>query len=176
MQPNPRIHIRPAHLQDAEVLISFSGAMARETEDRNLDLVRLREGTLALLAASERGFFIVAEHEEGDHCRPVGQLMITFEWSDWRNGTFWWVQSVYVDPAWRRQGVYRSMHDLIVAKAQADPAVCGIRLYVEQNNQAAQSVYQRVGLAPSGYAVYEQDFVLEARPSFRPHRTTKERS
>jgi ribosomal protein S18 acetylase RimI-like enzyme len=150
--------------------------MASETEDRYLDLGRLREGTRNLLASSERGFYVVAEHVEGDSCKPVGQLMITFEWSDWRNGTFWWVQSVYVDPAWRRRGVYRSMHHHIVAKAKTDPTVCGIRLYVEQDNQAAQTVYQRVGLAASGYWVFEQDFVLEARPSSRPNRTAKERS
>jgi ribosomal protein S18 acetylase RimI-like enzyme len=86
--------------------------------------------------------------------------MVTYEWSDWRNGLFWWVQSVYVAPAWRRRGVYRTIHDYTMARAQADPQVCGIRLYVEQENRTAQTVYQRVGLAPSGYAVYEQDFVL----------------
>jgi ribosomal protein S18 acetylase RimI-like enzyme len=87
--------------------------------------------------------------------------MVTYEWSDWRNGVFWWVQSVYVAPAWRRHGVYRTIHDYTMARAQADPQVCGIRLYVEQDNLTAQTVYQRVGLAPSSYAVYEQDFVLE---------------
>jgi ribosomal protein S18 acetylase RimI-like enzyme len=86
--------------------------------------------------------------------------MITYEWSDWRNGVFWWIQSVYVDPAWRRQGVFRRMHDAIVGQAKADPRVCGIRLYVEQDNRTAQTVYQRVGLSPSAYAVYEKDFVL----------------
>jgi ribosomal protein S18 acetylase RimI-like enzyme len=153
-------HVRQAGPQDADLLVGFSAAMAMETEGRQLNLDRLRKGTRALLAAAERGFFIVAEHHEGGIRRPVGQLMITFEWSDWRNGTFWWVQSVYVDPAWRRRGVYRSMHYHIDEKAKADPAVCGIRLYVAQTNQTAQSVYRRVGLAPSGYWVYEQDFVL----------------
>ena len=86
--------------------------------------------------------------------------MVTYEWSDWRNGTFWWIQSVYVDPAWRCRGVYRTLHDYTLARAQADPQVCGIRLYVEQANHTAQTIYQRVGLAPSGYAVYERDFVL----------------
>jgi len=176
MYTTPGIHVRQAGLQDADVLVSFSAAMARETENRHLDLVRLQNGTRALLAASERGFFIVAEHHKGGLRRPVGQLMITFEWSDWRNGTFWWVQSVYVDPAWRRRGVYRSMYGHIVSKAKADPAVCGIRLYVEQNNQAAQSVYQRVGLAPTGYWVYEQDFVLGVQPFSKLNRETKEQT
>jgi len=103
---------------------------------------------------------MVAEVSEAGRHRLVGQLMITFEWSDWRNGVFWWVQSVYVAPAWRRQGVYRTLHDYIVAKAKADPQVCGIRLYVEQENRTAQIAYERVGLAPSAYRVYEQDFVL----------------
>jgi ribosomal protein S18 acetylase RimI-like enzyme len=154
------IRIRQAELQDAEVLVGFSAALAWETEGRKLDLGTLMKGTRALMAASERGFFILAEHDEGELRKPVGQLMITFEWSDWRNGMFWWVQSVYVAPPWRRRGIYRFMHHHIVERAKADPAVCGIRLYVEQTNQAAQSVYQRVGLAPSGYWVYEQDFVL----------------
>jgi len=167
MPSTPHIHVRQAGPPDADLLVGFSAAMAKETEDRQLDLARLHEGTRSLLAASERGFFILAELEEGGFRRPVGQLMITFEWSDWRNGTFWWVQSVYVDPVWRRQGVYRSMHAHIVSKAKADPSVCGIRLYVDRHNQTAQSVYQRVGLAPSGYWVFEQDFVLEKRPFFR---------
>lgn len=157
------IIVRPARQEDVDSIVAFSAAMALETEDRRLDQARLREGTLSLLATPERGFFMVAELHRAA-CRPlVGQLMITFEWSDWRNAVFWWLQSVYVDPAWRRQGVYRTMHHHIVSQAKADPQVCGIRLYVEQENRTARAVYQRVGLAPSAYAVYEQDFVL-ARP------------
>lgn len=108
---------------------------------------------------------MVAELSQSGTLQLVGQLMITFEWSDWRNAVFWWVQSVYVAPAFRRQGVYRTMHDSIVAQAKHDPTVCGIRLYVEQDNRTAQAVYQRVGLTPSAYAVYEQDFVLARHPS-----------
>src|SRR5687768_13747494 len=144
--------------------------MALETENRQLDLVRLREGTLSLLNTPSYGFFMVAEIRDGEQRRLIGQLMITYEWSDWRNGVFWWIQSVYVDPAWRRQGVFRRMHDVIVGQAKADPKVCGMRLYVEQNNRTAQTVYQRVGLSPSAYAVFEQDFVLapghQAKDSF----------
>ncbi len=152
--------VRPARREDVDSIVAFSAAMALETEGRQLDRARLREGTLSLLTSPERGFFMVAELPEAGGHRLVGQLMVTFEWSDWRNGVFWWVQSVYVAPAWRRQGVYRTMHDHIIAKAKAEPQVCGIRLYVEQENRTAHIVYERVGLAPSAYRVYEQDFVL----------------
>jgi GNAT superfamily N-acetyltransferase len=162
-----RILVRSAYWDDVDSLVAFSAAMALETEGRRLDLARLREGTLSLLAAPEHGSFMVAELPESGRHRLVGQLMITYEWSDWRNGLFWWVQSVYVDPVWRRRGVFRAMHDQVMAKAKADPRVCGIRLYVERDNRTAQTVYQRVGLTPSVYAVYEQDFVLvpQAKPS-----------
>lgn len=160
MQRLERLIVRPATQEDVEPIVAFSVAMALETEGRRLDQDRLREGTLSLLTCPERGFFMVAEVVEPEKPQLVGQLMITFEWSDWRNAVFWWVQSVYVAPAFRRQGVYRTMHDTIVAQAKNDPKVCGIRLYVEQDNRTAQAVYQRVGLAPSAYAVYEQDFVL----------------
>ena len=113
---------------------------------------------------------MVGEIRDGEQRRLIGQLMITYEWSDWRNGVFWWIQSVYVALPWRRQGVFRRMHDVIVGQAKADPRVCGIRLYVEQDNRTAQTVYQRVGLSPSAYAVFEQDFVLapghQAKDSF----------
>ncbi|HXH86786.1 N-acetyltransferase family protein [Petrachloros mirabilis] len=152
--------IRSARPEDVDSIVAFSAAMALETEGRQLDQRRLREGTLSLLTSSDRGFFMVAELIQGDQPLLVGQLMITFEWSDWRNAVFWWVQSVYVTPPWRRRGIYRMMHDTIIAQAKADPKVCGIRLYVERDNRTAQTVYQRVGLVPSAYAVYEQDFVL----------------
>ena len=157
--PNQLI-IRAANLDDVESIIAFSAAMALETENRHLDVARLREGTLSLLNTPSYGFFMVAEVRETERPRLVGQLMITYEWSDWRNGVFWWIQSVYVDPAWRRRGVFRRIHDAVVLQAKADPKVCGIRLYVEQENHAAAAVYQRVGLARSAYQVYEEDFVL----------------
>jgi ribosomal protein S18 acetylase RimI-like enzyme len=157
--PNQLI-IRAANLDDVDSIITFSAAMALETENRRLDEARLREGTLSLLNAPSYGFFIVTELRDEEQRRLIGQLMITYEWSDWRNAVFWWIQSVYVATPWRRQGVFRRMHDVIVGQAKADPRVCGIRLYVEQDNRTAQTVYQRVGLSRSAYAVYEQDFVL----------------
>jgi ribosomal protein S18 acetylase RimI-like enzyme len=137
--------------------------MALETEQRRLDEARLREGTLSLLRTSSLGFFMVAEARAPERPRLVGQLMITYEWSDWRNGVFWWIQSVYVDPPWRQRGVFRRMHDAVMAAAKAATNVCGVRLYVEQDNQTAQTVYRRLGLSLSAYKVYEQDFVLNAQ-------------
>lgn len=165
-----QLTVRSASRDDVDSLVAFSAAMAWETEQRRLDEARLREGTLSLLRTPSLGFFMVAEVPDSDRPRLIGQLMITYEWSDWRNGVFWWIQSVYVDPAWRRQGVYRQMHDAVVLQAKADPKVCGIRLYVEQENHTAEAVYQRVGLARSAYKIYEEDFVL-AKESLRKSQT-----
>jgi len=154
------VNVRLAKPEDAALIASFSAAMALETEGRCLDLNRLHDGTSALLESPDRGFFMVAELEQAGERRLLGQLMITYEWSEWRNGAFWWIQSVYVDPAWRRKGVYRRLHDTVVAIGKADTKMCGIRLYVARDNRAAQTVYRRVGLTPSMYDVYEDDFVL----------------
>ena len=155
-----QMNVRLAKPEDAAMIESFSAAMALETEGRLLDRDCLHDGTIALLESPDRGFFMVAELEQADERRLLGQLMITYEWSDWRNGTFWWIQSVYVDPAWRRRSVFRLMHETVMALAKTSPDVCGIRLYVEEANSAAQAVYRKVGLAPSSYAVFETDFVL----------------
>lgn len=167
-----QLTVRSASINDVESLVAFSAAMAWETEQRRLDEARLREGTLSLLRTPSLGFFMVAEVRDSDRPRLIGQLMITYEWSDWRNGVFWWIQSVYVDPPWRRRGVFRQMHKAVMASAKAAPDVCGVRLYVEQDNQTAQTVYQRLGLFPSAYKVYEQDFVLTPRHRGREHRNS----
>ena len=160
MPAQDHLKVRLAKLEDAATIASFSAAMAFETEGRRLDLDRLYDGTIALLNSPDRGFFMVAELEQADDRQLLGQLMITYEWSDWRNGTFWWIQSVYVVPAWRRQNVFRLMHETVMTLAKTSPNICGIRLYVEETNSAAQAVYRKVGLAPSSYAVFETDFVL----------------
>ena len=154
------LHIRLAKLEDAATIASFSAAMALETEGRRLDLDRLHKGTITLLESTDRGFFMVAELEQAGDRQLLGQLMITYEWSDWRNGVFWWIQSVYVDPIWRRQSIFRRMHETVMATAKTSPNVCGVRLYVEESNGAAQAVYRKVGLTPSSYAIFETDFVL----------------
>ena len=154
------LNVRFARPEDAATIVAFSAAMALETEGRRLDLDRLYDGTIALLENPDRGFFMVAELEQPDDRQLLGQLMVTYEWSDWRNGAFWWIQSVYVDPAWRRQSVFRRLHETVIATAKTSPNVCGVRLYVEVSNSAAQAVYGRVGLTPSSYAIFETDFVL----------------
>ncbi|MDF0645681.1 MAG: GNAT family N-acetyltransferase [Nitrospira sp.] len=159
--------IRRGRESDVSSIIGFSAALALETEGRELDPARLRHGTQALLGLPTYGFFMVAEISHPDR-RLVGQLMITYEWSDWRNGVFWWIQSVYVDPAWRRQGVFRRLHDTVMREATSDPGVCGIRLYVEKANHAAKRVYGRVGLASSGYEVYETDFTWPKHSNLHP--------
>ena len=153
---------RPARLEDLDRLIEFSLAMALETEGRTLERSRLRQGILGILTEPTRGFLRVAETAGRNGARVVGQMMVTYEWSDWRNAQFWWIQSVYVDPQWRRHGVYRRLHDSIRQRAQTTPGVCGIRLYVEQNNMTAQDAYRRAGLRRSGYLIFEEDFVYSS--------------
>ena len=153
--------VRPAVKADLERLVEFSAAMAVETEGRRLDRERLRRGTLAVLESTRHGFYIVAERPAEEGRGVIGQLLITYEWSDWRNADFWWIQSVYVDPDWRRRGVYRSMHHYILDQARAREDVCGVRLYVERENSIAQSVYVRLHLRETPYRMWEVDFVLE---------------
>ncbi len=160
MGPLDNLTVRPARHPDIETIVSFSAAMALETEGRHLDRAVLKEGTEALVGAPDRGMFFVAEIGHRATVELVGQLMITYEWSDWRNAAFWWIQSVYVTPSWRRRGVYRRMHETVLARARGAGRVCGVRLYVDRDNTVAQRVYERVGLSPSSYRVYEEDFVL----------------
>jgi GNAT superfamily N-acetyltransferase len=161
------LNVRLAKPEDAARIASFSAAMALETEGRHLDRDRLHDGTIALLNSPDRGFFMVAELEWADDRQLLGQLMITYEWSDWRNGVFWWVQSVYVDRTWRRQGVFRRMHQAVLQEAKARTDVCGVRLYVDKDNPIAHVTYERLGLIRSAYQIYESDFVL-------PPKTAKE--
>lgn len=154
------IPIRRAGPNDTSTITAFNAAMALETEDRRLDQETLREGVRSLLSRPEYGFYVIAEHSHLNQMEPIGQLMITYEWSDWRNGMFWWVQSVYVVPDYRHRGVYQAMHRYIIDQTKNDPRICGLRLYVARDNHRAHAVYQRVGLVPSSYDLYEHDFVL----------------
>ena len=157
------IHVRPGELADLEVLVRFNAAMARETEQLELDLERLRAGVRAVLEgrdAGARGSYRVALDGE----RAVGALMGTTEWSDWRDGWFWWIQSVFVVPESRRRGVLSALYRGVLEEARSRDDVCGVRLYVERENLRARDAYRRLGMADSSYRLMEVDLVLE-RPS-----------
>jgi ribosomal protein S18 acetylase RimI-like enzyme len=155
------MQIRLATPQDAPVLVEFNGAMALETEGKELLPGVIGAGVRSLLGNPASGFYVVAETED----RVVGSLMITKEWSDWRNGTFWWIQSVYVRPEFRRQGVYKRLYRHVQEMAAQDPAVCGFRLYVERENGRAQATYQALGMKETRYLVFE-----ELKPGVRFYR------
>ena len=141
----------------APALARFNHAMALETEDLELDFERLEQGVRAVLEDPAKGFYTVAERDG----QVIGQLLITYEWSDWRNGVFWWVQSVYVAPDHRGQGVYRQIYEAILNQAKQRDDVCGVRLYVEHNNEKAKLTYSRLGMGATEYEMWEDDFVLE---------------
>ncbi|MEW6268410.1 MAG: GNAT family N-acetyltransferase [Thermodesulfobacteriota bacterium] len=145
--------VREAVPGDRDVLVEFARAMARETEHKELDLATVRAGVATLLADASRGLVFVVEHDG----RPVATLMLTYEWSDWRNGCFWWIQSVYVAPAHRRRGLYRMLHQHVRELARAAPDVCGLRLYVERDNVAAQQTYRRMGMGETAYLMFEEE-------------------
>ncbi|MDI3286458.1 GNAT family N-acetyltransferase [Polyangium sp. 15x6] len=150
------VSIRLAHAGDVETLARQHRAMALETEGKTLDPETTIRGTRAVIEDPAKGFYLVAEREG----LAVGQLLVTFEWSDWRNGTFWWIQSVYVAEGARRTGVYRALHDHVLAKARADKGVCGVRLYVDKENHRAQATYAAMGMRAAHYDFFEIDFVL----------------
>ena len=148
--------IRPAELRDRDVIAQFNNLIAEETEDKSLDLSRLGLGVEALLANPALGRYFVAEIDG----QVVGQIMHTFEWSDWRNGVFWWIQSVYVAPHARRGGVFSALFRHLESLARADDGVCGLRLYVEHGNDRAQQTYSHLGMHDAGYRVMEVDFTV----------------
>jgi ribosomal protein S18 acetylase RimI-like enzyme len=151
------VQIRRAVAADAEVIARYNAAMALETEHIELQRERLLNGVRAVLADAGKGLYLVAEVAGG----VAGQMMITYEWSDWRNGVFWWIQSVYVDPAWRRRGVFRSLYRQALHEARAAGNVCGLRLYVEAGNQAARRTYEELGMNKTVYEMFEVDFVIQ---------------
>ncbi len=144
--------IRAAERRDVAALVAYNLALAWETEQKRLDPATVKAGVEALLSDPQRGFYTVAEVEG----QVVGQVLITFEWSDWRNGWFWWLQSVYVLPAFRRRGVFRALVEHLEERARREGQVVGLRLYVERENRAAQAVYAALGLQPTTYGVLEK--------------------
>jgi len=149
------LRIRDALPVDQEFLAHGNEAMALETEHKTLDPQIVRRGVAEALAESGHGRYFVAEDATGT---PVGQLMVTYEWSDWRNGQFWWIQSVYVLPGWRRRGVFRALYEHVDTLARTSRGVCGLRLYVEADNLNAQRTYERCGMVDAGYRVMEVDY------------------
>ena len=152
MTDTAAISIRAARDSDLDLLVDFNAAMALETETKVLDPAVLSAGVAAVLAEPRRGFYLVAE------CDGVvaGCLMITFEWSDWRNGDWWWLQSVYVAAQYRRAGVFRALYAEVERRAAAAPDVIGVRLYVERANARAQQTYTALGMHETHYRVYEK--------------------
>jgi GNAT superfamily N-acetyltransferase len=145
------MNIRIATREDIPDLVEFNQAMAAETEELLLDSRTLEKGVRAVFDDDKKGFYVVAE-ETG---RIVGGLMVTYEWSDWRNAWFWWIQSVYVRPEARGRKVYSRLYEFVRSKAEAAGDVCGYRLYVESDNESAQRVYEAVGMKRSHYIMFE---------------------
>lgn len=155
---HPELHVRPAGVEDLESLVLGNLALAEESERLRLDAETLRQGIRALLESRAPGRYFVAELEG----RAVGQLLTTFEWSDWRNRMVWWIQSVYVVPDARRRGVLRTLYD--TARREAlEAGAAGLRLYVDTTNVRAQAVYAALGMNGDHYRVFEDMFAEPPR-------------
>lgn len=141
-----------ANSDDAQSIAEFNVAMAYETEGKKIESSELLAGVKGLMSKPEYGFYIVAKH----NLETVACMMITYEWTDWRNGLFWWIQSVYVKPKYRKQGVYRLMHKYVRELSQLEEDVVGIRLYVEKENENAIKVYKRMGMYETDYKLFEE--------------------
>jgi GNAT superfamily N-acetyltransferase len=146
------IQVRIGEVRDIEIIAELNIAMAWETEHKQLNPATIRRGIRTVLDDSDYGFYVVAEAQR----QVVGCLMITYEWSDWRSGRFWWIQSLYVRPQFRRHGIFKRLHDFVKEQALQHSEVCGIRLYVERSNHVAQHAYRQLGMKPTSYQMYEE--------------------
>ena len=144
--------IRLAQKTDIDALVEFNQAMALETEGKRLDQHVLGNGVSAVFDDPGKGFYVVAE----DEGQIAGGLLVTSEWSDWRNGWFWWIQSVYIRPEFRGQSIYTKLYSFVKGLAGAQGNVCGYRLYVEKENTHAQKVYEQLGMDVTYYLMYEE--------------------
>ena len=147
--------IRMGEAHDAPTLVKSNVAMAWETEQKKLSPDVVARGVRNLLSNPRNGFYVLAEI---DH-EVVGSLMVTYEWSDWRDALFWWIQSVYIKPAFRKRGVFRRLYEFVKEEALHETGVCGLRLYVEQGNIIAQKTYESIGMIPAPYRFYEESFL-----------------
>lgn len=145
--------MRKGGIKDADTLTKFNQFMALETENKELAYDTVYKGVVNLIKNPQYGCYFVAEQN-----KIVGSLMVTFEWSDWRNGLFWWVQSVYVLPEYRRQGVYSELYKFVKEKAKKESNICGFRLYVEKDNLIAQKSYKALGMKETSYKMFEDLF------------------
>jgi ribosomal protein S18 acetylase RimI-like enzyme len=148
------IAIRPAEADDWATIVEYNCRLAAESEDTTLNSTDVEPGVRRLLQDPGKGRYFVACDGE----RIVGQMMHTREWSDWRNGDIWWLQSVYIHPDYRRRGIFRRLFDTLLAEAEADPNVVGLRLYVESDNTPAHATYEQLGLNRAGYFVMQRLF------------------
>jgi GNAT superfamily N-acetyltransferase len=145
------IEVRDACREDVSLMTRWAQAMAQETEGKSLDPAVLGRGIERAFDDANKGRYFVCEVDG----QPAGMLMLTWEWSDWRDGWWWWIQSVYTAKDYRRRGVYRALYAHVLALAKADPDVRGIRLYVERENLNAMRTYEDLGMLDAGYAMYE---------------------
>jgi len=159
MSETTPMRVREANMADINALVDFNAAMALETEHKTLDARVLSAGVAAVLAEPKRGFYLVAEDDRD----VVGCLMITYEWSDWRNGDWWWLQSVYVRPDYRRHGVFRALYAEVERLALARTDVVGVRLYVERENARAQRTYASLGMHEEHYRMYGKPLRADLR-------------
>lgn len=143
------IQIRRATSADVPILVKYNAALALESEGKVLDPKVLESGVRAALDDPAKGFYVIAERDS----EPVGQTGVTFEWSDWRDGWYWWIQSVYVREDARRGGVFSAIYRHLEAEAIADPTVIGIRLYVDNGNDRAKATYAKLGFEGENYSL-----------------------
>jgi len=157
---NSIITLRTAEASDIELLVQFNKAHAAEVEDKGLDPDVLRKGIGHLMEEPRDGFYLIAEvpTANGEEVASAGTLMVTKEWSDWRNGQFWWIQSVYVHPEYRRQGIYSALHHEVARLARNLGNCCGLRLYVEKENTGAQATYRAHNMDETYYLMFEEDW------------------
>lgn len=139
-------------MEDVPTIVGFQLAMALETEQVTLDLETCRKGVTAVFEVPSHGQYFVAENSSGE---VVASLLITYEWSDWRNGLVWWIQSVYVTPGERGKGVFAGLYGHVKRRADDDPLVRGLRLYADRRNTGAQKVYTKLGMDGGHYVVFE---------------------